>query len=336
MFNNNDLNIDDNWENFLEREEILDHNNNDEDYNYDNKKNEIIGDLYVSTKTKIGYLNQNIDISKIFWKIPIILFYKQEEGIIKKQMKFNSVSKDELNVILQKSKSERNVEQHIISKIENNRRIQYKDIRKISIGLSNKDIISDKYKKKSAFYNCFVVIMRINIDNVFKEFHVKVFNTGKLEIPGIREERYLIKILDLLVSILNPIMNNSVNYLPNNTETVLVNSNFNCGFYINREKFVDILKKKYNIKCSYDSCQYPGIQCKYIYTDEKKKYNMSFMIFRTGSILIVGKCNNDILYKVYDYIKNIINIEKNNIYIPPNQDNLKLKKKKKKKIILLN
>ena len=332
MFNNNDLNIDDNWENFLEREEILDHNNNDEDYNYDNKKNEIIGDLYVSTKTKIGYLNQNIDISKIFWKIPIILFYKQEEGIIKKQMKFNSVSKDELNVILQKSKSERNVEQHIISKIENNRRIQYKDIRKISIGLSNKDIISDKYKKKSAFYNCFVVIMRINIDNVFKEFHVKVFNTGKLEIPGIREERYLIKILDLLVSILNPIMNNSVNYLPNNTETVLVNSNFNCGFYINREKFVDILKKKYNIKCSYDSCQYPGIQCKYIYTDEKKKYNMSFMIFRTGSILIVGKCNNDILYKVYDYIKNIINIEKNNIYIPPNQDNLKLKKKKRKKL----
>lgn len=179
--------------------------------------------------------------------------------------------------------------------------------------------------------------MRINIDEVFKEFHVKVFNTGKLEIPGIREEKYLIKILNLLVAILNPIINNHINYLPDKTETVLVNSNFNCGFYINREKFVDILKKNYNIKCSYDACQYPGIQCKYIYIDkEKNKYNMSFMIFRTGSILIVGKCNNDILYKVYDYIKNIINIEKNNIYIPPNLDNLKQKKKKKKKFIILN
>jgi hypothetical protein len=36
---------------------------------------------------------------------------------------------------------------------------------------------------------------------------------------------------------------------------------------------------------------------------------LSFMIFRTGSILIVGKCNETILYKIYDFIKNILATE---------------------------
>ena len=33
------------------------------------------------------------------------------------------------------------------------------------------------------------------------------------------------------------------------------------------------------------------------------------MIFRTGSILIVGKCNDDILNNVYEYIKNLLKDE---------------------------
>ena len=38
-------------------------------------------------------------------------------------------------------------------------------------------------------YNCFVVILRISIGvDLYKEFHVKVFNTGKLELPGIRSD----------------------------------------------------------------------------------------------------------------------------------------------------
>ena len=46
-----------------------------------------------------------------------------------------------------------------------------------------------------------------------------------------------------------PLVKNTIN-------TVLVNSNFNCGFYINRDKLADILKTKYNIHVYYDSCSY--------------------------------------------------------------------------------
>ena len=36
---------------------------------------------------------------------------------------------------------------------------------------------------------------------------------------------------------------------------------------------------------------------------------MSFMIFRTGSVLIVGKCNETILYNIYNFLKDLLQKE---------------------------
>ena len=38
------------------------------------------------------------------------------------------------------------------------------------------------------------------------------------------------------------------------------------------------------------------------------------MIFRTGSILIVGKCENEELFMIYEYIKDILNANFAQIY----------------------
>ena len=226
------------------------------------------------------------------------------------------------------------MDQHIITQIINpSGRIKFKDIRKITIGLSNKDIISYRSKKKSAFYNCFVVIMRIKEDEVFKEIHIKVFNTGKLEIPGIRTDKQLNRVINLLVTILRPYTNNKLSCDINNSETVLINSNFNCGFYINRDKLYNILKYQYKIDCIFDACQYPGIQCKYYRTINDKLYKISFMIFRTGSILIVGRCEEDVLMQIYEYIKDLLIKEynmisiKNTLIVNPVEKKKKIKKK---------
>jgi TATA-box binding protein (TBP) (component of TFIID and TFIIIB) len=290
-------------------------------------------ELYISTKTKITYLSHAIDLSTIFWKINIIPYHIPAEGIIKKQMKFNFTDETSLYDIQKLLKDEKNVEEHIITQIINPEgRIKFKDIRKISIGLSNKDIISYRSKKKSAFYNCFVVIMRIKENNKYKEIHVKVFNTGKLEIPGIRCDKLLIRVMNLLVETLKPLTEiDDLHYNEDSCQTVLINSNFNCGFYINREKLFDILKYKYHINSVFDACSYPGIQCKYIYEDTK----ISFMIFRTGSVLIVGKCDDDTLYIIYDYIKNLLRTEFDNINVKNTEQpkQFPLKKKCKKRTI---
>lgn len=116
-----------------------------------------------------------------------------------------------------------------------------------------------------------------------------------------------------------------------------------------------LFKDKYNIECIYDPCSYPGIQCKYYYDknlitcedDEViQKINgqnigsdlisVSFMVFRTGSILIVGKCSEKILRHIYSYLKTIFREEYTNIF---QNDAIVVKEKNKKirkKMIYVN
>jgi hypothetical protein len=371
------INIDQEWENFISSE----YNNIDNSSDEENEQNDMFDeineelmsadlsidlnvktpkatDIYISTKTKIAYLNTFIDLKKIFWNVPVINYTQPVNGVIKKQMKFVSNDKEELDFIQSKLKDESYYEEYVITHIDNpNGRIKFKDVRKISIGISKKDIMSYRCKKKSAFYNCFVVILRMKFDNVFKEFHVKVFNTGKLEIPGIQNEMSFNMILKEILQVLQPHMDFKLDYKPNSNETVLINSNFNCGFYINREMLNDILKYKYNIQSIYDPCSYPGIQCKYYYNpdvdvqsgcqiSEENKHlykninEVSFMIFRTGSVLIVGKCDENVLMIIYEFLKIIFTNEFKNICqkssfddkIIPNKD--KTKKIRRKNITI--
>ena len=311
-------------------------------------------DIYISTKTKIAYLNKMIDLKNIFWEINVIPYTKACNGVIKKQMKFNSTREEEVNLIKEKLKNERYFDEYIMTSINNpNGRIKFKDIRKISVGISKKDLTSYRCKQKSAFYNCFVLILRLKINDIFKEFHVKVFNTGKLEIPGIQNEETFQLILSSIIDILKPFVKNDpeidLNYRPETTETVLINSNFNCGYYINREKLYDILRTKYNLHCIYDPCSYPGIQCTFNYnpdiitqsgspiSEEKKLlyknvFGVSFMIFRTGSVLIVGKCIESVLMEIYEFLKNILKNEYKEIGQRPCLHDSQILKDKKKKI----
>tara|TARA_R110002074_G_scaffold21759_5_gene67232 strand:+ start:4281 stop:5426 length:1146 start_codon:yes stop_codon:yes gene_type:complete len=281
-------------------------------------------ELYISTKTKICYLNKNtIDVKTVFWKIPVIDYYIPKNGVIKKQTKFSSTSKDDVDYIEDKLKNMEHYEEQIIEHIDNPEgRIKYKDQRKISIGMCKKDILSYRSKKKRAFFNCFVVILRLFNKGSFKEIHVKVFNTGKLEIPGIQHDALLHDVLELLVDTLKPYLGNDLAFLADKSETVLINSNFNCGYYIDRHKLHDLLKFKYRINSNFDACSYPGIQSKFYYDNtmspklqtgqqpmHKNVHEISFMIFRTGSVLVVGKCEDDILYHIYDFLKGIL--EKN-------------------------
>ena len=161
-------------------------------------------DIYISTQTKIAYLNSKINLYKTFWELPVIDYYNPENGIIKKCIKINCNNDKDVEELETKITNSTNIEVTVLSKVNNPnaRKVKFKDIRKIDIGLSKKDLISYRKKKKGAFYNCFAVILRILYKNVYKEVHIKIFNTGKLEIPGIQYDDLLDITLDKLVSIL--------------------------------------------------------------------------------------------------------------------------------------
>ena len=62
---------------------------------------------------------------------------------------------------------------------------------------------------------------------------------------------------------------------------------------------------------------------------------ISFMIFRTGSILIVGNCDIFVLKIIYNFLKNILQTEYNNICIKHEiEKKEKIKRQKKKTRII--
>ena len=71
--------------------------NSDDDANDSNKQIPVCSPIYISTKTKISYLNTEIDIKKVFWDIPVMPYSSQTKGIVKKQIKFSSITKEELD-----------------------------------------------------------------------------------------------------------------------------------------------------------------------------------------------------------------------------------------------
>ena len=363
--------IDDEWNRYLTKQTLPSHVNTVDSITEklvtetDVTNIPVCDDLYISTKTKVLFLNQEIDIDRIFWEIPIVEYWQPTEGVIKKQMKIVSKNEEEFNSYKQKLENVYYYNENIIKQINNPaaRRIKFKDERKITIGISKKDIMNCRGKVKNAFYNCFAIIIRFRYENNFREIHVKVFNTGKLEIPGILNTKLLDIVKEMILNIMKPFISTELYFLENSTEdNVLINSNFNCGFFINREKLYTILRsEKYGIETAYDPCSYPGVKCKFYFNhefgfdpsiqngkiivndrsmkmselDDNKKYTeVSFMIFRTGSCLIVGNCSEKILMFIFDFIKNILQTEYHKIHTANEEVVVKNKKTKirKKKI----
>ena len=321
-------------------------------------------ELIISTKTKVLFLNQPINIHKIFWEIPIIEYWMGADGVIKKQMKIVNKTPEEYELYKAKLNGLHYYQENILKQINNPtaRGVKYKDERKLTVGISKKDILTTRGKVKNAFYNCFALIMRLKVpeETFYREIHVKVFNTGKMEIPGVVSYKVLEFVKLKVLALLQSYVEEPLTYVENShKDHVLINSNFNCGFFVNREKLHQILSSsKYEIESAFDPCSYPGVKCKYYYNNEfsmddprqtgtilpqdrclklnelidSKKYTeISFMVFRTGSCLIVGNCTERILRFVFEFIKQVLNNEYNHIHILNEIPVLKPKKVKRQK-----
>ena len=90
------MDLDDEWENFLnnDQDDGFCHNNEPEPtkslYEHDMEKDENqeeaipeCSDIKISTKTKIIYLNTPIDLTDLFWKLQLIDYMERREGILK-------------------------------------------------------------------------------------------------------------------------------------------------------------------------------------------------------------------------------------------------------------
>ena len=307
--------------------------------------------LSISTKTQIIDLNvEKLDLDHLFWNLPIVEYSAPEEGIVQKHINFKLKSKAVVAQIEEKVKeieATEYVSTLVLSHIDHpTGKIKYIDKRSISIGISKNNLYNKK--QKMTFSNCMALITRIRIDDLFHEFHVKLYNTGDIGIPGAKTESVFYRLVELVLAQLrklDPEKYGRINTIPSSRDTIIVNTTFKFHKFVSQSLMVDVLRYKYKLYATYDPCcSHPGIHCDFYYDSDKqiqtgirpsympaavskkkgRKNNskanrvvtppnitvISIFLFRTGSGLIVGKCKtDDILYEVYHFMLGIMQQE---------------------------
>ena len=198
-------------------------------------------------------------------------------------------------------------------------------------GFSKKMLRKKRKKtKKKIFYN--QATLHVVHDN--KIMNVKLFNNGKIQITGLKkEDQGIILIQNLIQYFQNiSIFDKEVSIVDH--KLVLINSDFDIGFEINRE----ILHQEIidsGIYSSYEPCNYPGVNIKYFINQNQfdgiccceslcngkgradgdgKCKKVTIAVFKSGKIIITGGQNIDQLETSYRFIKNFIE-ERKHIFV---------------------
>ena len=118
------------------------------------------GDLNISTKTMIAFLNIQIALKDIFWKLNVINYYDNTEGIIKKQIKINCKNIEESKILEEQIRKINNDYLDVTILKQNDGKIGcFRDNRKISIGLSKKDLLKLKKKQRVRFITVLLLFL---------------------------------------------------------------------------------------------------------------------------------------------------------------------------------
>ena len=194
-------------------------------------------------------------------------------------------------------------------------------------GFSKKMLRKKRKKaKKKIFYNQ----ITIHVIHDEKIMNVKLFNNGKIQITGLKNEEQGPKLVQNLIEYLQDlsIMDEDTHLVQH--KLVLINSDFDIGFEINRE----ILHREMidsNIYSSYEPCIYPGVNIKYFINTNnfdgicccpgvcngKGRANgdndckkITIAVFKSGKVIITGGQSKPQLETAYRFIKNFIDERK--------------------------
>lgn len=186
-----------------------------------------------------------------------------------------------------------------------------------------------KKTKKNAFYNQVSIgIKKQNADVKKSIINTKLFINGAIQITGCKSSADFVYVMTTLfkkMSIVKAVYDDRINKIVDrpfvddydaldierlkNIKIAMINSNFNIGFSIDREKLYRLLIHK-NVRCSYDPIIHACVNIKYEF-DYKKK--ISIFVFEKGTVIITGVNNCEQIQSAYDFIYSFL--KKNYSYV---------------------
>jgi TATA-box binding protein (TBP) (component of TFIID and TFIIIB) len=166
--------------------------------------------------------------------------------------------------------------------------------------------------------------------------NMKVFKNGKVQITGIKRTEQGLGAIEHLVRVLSD-MNDAFPgtvLSPDKLAAVgyrvcLINSDFNIGFPIRRERLYAVLRKEYDTICMFEPCIYPGVKIKYMWNKKPQSSatgacmcsspcsgrgegdgdgccrKVTIAVFQSGSVIITGAHTLEQIESAYSFVVSV-------------------------------
>ena len=183
--------------------------------------------------------------------------------------------------------------------------------------LKKKRNIKNKKEKKN-FYNQVSIVV---FSEEGKKINIKLFSNGSIQMTGCKDIINSISALKKLFlqlkkvkAVYDPIDNKIIEkvFVKNdenleitkifNFKIAMINSNFNIGFKIDRDKLYDLITLKNIAECSFDPIIHACVNIKY----ECDNKTISIFVFESGSIIITGANNGKHILDAYNFINKLL------------------------------
>jgi TATA-box binding protein (TBP) (component of TFIID and TFIIIB) len=181
-------------------------------------------------------------------------------------------------------------------------------------------------KKKRNFYNQVSIEAKSDKGKII---NIKLFSNGSIQMTGCKDIENSLGALNNLFNELkkikaayDPITKKIIDkpYVTDSSKISLdkilklriamINSNFNIGFKIDRDKLFDLMHIKGHTECTYDPIIHACVNIKY---DSDGKA-VSIFVFESGSIIITGANNGKHICDAYNFINKLLLNNYNIVY----------------------
>jgi TATA-box binding protein (TBP) (component of TFIID and TFIIIB) len=201
-------------------------------------------------------------------------------------------------------------------------------------------------KNKKPFYNQATLIIKLDEN---KHVNLKVFVNGNLQVTGLKSLNDGKLIIDVLIDALlktegitetkenseiteqyQKAIKNPENINIKDFEIMLINSDYFCGYKLEREILYKLMIKEYGLFSTFEPCIYPGVNIKYYWNSKNQDKNfpgvcqcsvkcngkgdgsgngkckkITVSAFQSGNVIITGARNTDQINITYNFINSV-------------------------------
>jgi TATA-box binding protein (TBP) (component of TFIID and TFIIIB) len=185
------------------------------------------------------------------------------------------------------------------------------------------------------FDNQLTVVYKYSNDSLI---NIKVFKNGNIQMTGVKDTKHGKDMIDILISMIKQFEDeerskvvDDVDAMSNlNYKVALINSDFKVSFEVKRDKLHNVLKRRYNVRCSFEPCIYPGVKVQFfwntlnIHNDglckcsrpcvlgkgngegDRNCKKITIAVFQSGCVIITGAQTTQQIDDTYRFICGIL------------------------------